>query len=52
MGQQHRVRVKRQRRAAYLERKKLAAKSAAPRRELAKPVKPKTKKQAGAATES
>jgi hypothetical protein len=49
MGQQHRVRVKRRRRAAYLERKKVAAKGAAPRRELPKTAKPKAKKQAAAA---
>jgi hypothetical protein len=52
MGQQHRVRVKRRRRAAYLERKKVAAKAAAPRRELPKPAKPKSKKQAAATAES
>ena len=34
MGQQHRVRTKRKRRLAYLERKKTAAR--APRRETAK----------------
>jgi len=45
MGQQHRVRVKRRRRSAYLDRKKAAAKAAAPaRREITKP-RPKTKKQ-------
>jgi len=49
MGQQHRVRVKRRRRAAYLERKKVATKTAAPRRELPKPTaKTKTKKPAAA----
>jgi hypothetical protein len=45
MGQQHRVRVKRRRRSAYLDRKKAAAKAAAPvRREPPKP-KAKPKKQ-------
>jgi hypothetical protein len=45
MGQQHRVRVKRRRRAAYLERKKTAAKAVTPRRELPKPTaKAKSKK--------
>src|SRR6266403_168830 len=44
MGQQHRVRAKRKRRRAYLERKKASLKSA--RRETSKP---KPKKQAAAA---
>jgi len=53
MGQQHRVRVKRRRRSAYLERKKVAAKTATPRRELPKPAaKAKSKKQAAPAAES
>jgi hypothetical protein len=42
MGQQHRVRVKRRRRSAYLDRKKAAAKAAPIRRELPKTkIKPK-----------
>jgi hypothetical protein len=45
MGQQHRVRTKRRRRAAYLDRKKAAAKAAPIRREVAKPAKAKPKKQ-------
>jgi hypothetical protein len=45
MGQQHRVRTKRRRRAAYLERKKAAAKAAPVRREVAKATKVKPKKQ-------
>jgi len=44
MGQQHRVRAKRRRRKAYLDRKKTAAKNAPVRREAAK-VKTKPKKQ-------
>jgi hydroxyacyl-ACP dehydratase HTD2-like protein with hotdog domain len=44
MGQQHRVRVKRRRRIAYLDRKKMAAKAAPVRREVAK-TKAKPKKQ-------
>jgi hypothetical protein len=44
MGQQHRVRVKRRRRAAYLDRKKAAAKAAPVRREAPK-TKAKPKKQ-------
>lgn len=52
MGQQHRVRVKRRRRVAYLERKKAAAKAAPVRREMPKAAKSKTKKQAPAAEES
>jgi hypothetical protein len=44
MGQQHRVRVKRRRRVAYLDRKKVAAKVAPVRREAAK-TKAKPKKQ-------
>jgi hypothetical protein len=51
MGQQHRVRVKRRRRAAYLERKKAAAKVAPARRETPKPAaKTKSKKQASDAS--
>jgi hypothetical protein len=51
MGQQHRVKVKRRRRAAYLDRKKAAAKVAPARRETPKPAaKTKAKKQATAAT--
>jgi hypothetical protein len=46
MGQQHRVRTKRRRRVAYLERKKAAAKVAPVRREVTKaPAKAKAKKQ-------
>jgi hypothetical protein len=45
MGQQHRVRVKRKRRSAYLDRKKVAAKAAPARREAPK-TKAKLKKQA------
>lgn len=42
MGQQHRVRVKRRRRVAYLDRKKAAVKTAPVRREAPKAkVKPK-----------
>jgi hypothetical protein len=52
MGQQHRVRVKRRRRAAYLERKKVAAKAAPVRREMPKAAKSKAKKPAPAAEES
>ena len=44
MGQQHRVRVKRRRRIAYLDRKKAAAKAVPVRREAPK-SKPKAKKQ-------
>jgi len=44
MGQQHRVRVKRRRRIAYLDRKKIAAKAAPVRREVPK-TKAKPKKQ-------
>jgi len=51
MGQQHRVRVKRRRRAAYLERKKTAAKAAPVRREVTKPAKAKSKKPATAAAD-
>jgi hypothetical protein len=51
MGQQHRVRVKRRRRAAYLERRKTAAKAAPVRRDAPKPTKAKPKKQIAAATE-
>jgi hypothetical protein len=52
MGQQHRVRVKRRRRAAYLERKKAAVKTAPVRREAPKAAKTKSKKQASAAAET
>jgi len=48
MGQQHRVRTKRRRRAAYLDRKKATAKAAPVRREVAKPTKARAKKQAAA----
>ncbi|HKP02079.1 MAG TPA: hypothetical protein VJU77_01845 [Chthoniobacterales bacterium] len=48
MGQQHRKRVKRRRRVAYLERKKAATKVAPVRREPAK-KKTKPKKQAAPA---
>jgi hypothetical protein len=51
MGQQHRVRAKRRRRAAYLERKKAAAKAAPARREMPKTPKAKPKKQAPAAAD-
>jgi hypothetical protein len=51
MGQQHRVRVKRKRRSAYLDRKKAAAKAAPVRREAPK-AKAKPKKQAAAAPET
>jgi hypothetical protein len=51
MGQQHRVRVKRKRRSAYLERKKAAAKAAPVRREAPK-TKAKPKKQAAPAAET
>jgi hypothetical protein len=47
MGQQHRVRVKRKRRLAYLERKKVSRRVA--RRETPKT---KTKKQAAAASQA
>jgi hypothetical protein len=50
MGQQHRVRVKRRRRSAYLDRKKVAAKAAPVRREAPK-VKAKPKKQVAPAAE-
>jgi hypothetical protein len=54
MGQQHRVRTKRKRRTAYLDRKKAAAaaKAAPARREPPKPAKTKAKKQPAAAAES
>ena len=47
MGQQHRVRTKRKRRTAYLDRKKATAAAKAPpvRRETPKPAKAKAKKQ-------
>ena len=51
MGQQHRVRVKRRRRVAYLDRKKAAAKAAPVRREPPK-TKAKPKKQAAPTPES
>lgn len=51
MGQQHRVRVKRRRRSAYLDRKKVAAKAAPIRREVPK-TKAKPKKQAAPAPEA
>jgi len=51
MGQQHRVRVKRKRRGAYLDRKKAAAKAAPVRREPPK-AKAKTKKQAAPPAET
>jgi hypothetical protein len=51
MGQQHRVRVKRRRRSAYLDRKKAAAKAVPARREPPK-AKTRPKKQAATATES
>jgi hypothetical protein len=51
MGQQHRVRVKRRRRVAYLDRKKAAAQVAPVRREAPKP-KAKPKKQVVPAAES
>ena len=52
MGQQHRVRTKRKRRTAYLDRKKAAVAAKAPpvRRETPKPAKAKAKKQAAAET--
>ena len=49
MGQQHRVRVKRRRRSAYLDRKKAAAKAAAPVRRETPKSKAKPKKQPAAA---
>jgi hypothetical protein len=51
MGQQHRVRVKRRRRAAYLDRKKVAAKVAPVRREAPK-TKTKPKKQVASTPET
>jgi hypothetical protein len=51
MGQQHRVRVKRRRRIAYLDRKKVAAKAAPVRREAPK-VKAKPKKPVASAPET
>jgi hypothetical protein len=45
MGQQHRVRVKRRRRSAYLDRKKAAAKAATPVRRETPKAKAKPKKQ-------
>ena len=54
MGQQYRVRTKRKRRTAYLDRKKAAAAAKAPpvRREPPKPTKAKPKKQAAAPAET
>ena len=51
MGQQHRVRVKRRRRSAYLDRKKAAAKAAAPVRRETPKAKAKPKKQPPAPAE-
>jgi hypothetical protein len=51
MGQQHRVRVKRRRRLAYLDRKKVTAKAAPVRREAPK-TKAKPKKQAAPSPET
>ena len=51
MGQQHRVRVKRRRRIAYLDRKKMVAKAAPVRREVVK-TKAKPKKQVAATPET
>jgi hypothetical protein len=51
MGQQHRVRVKRRRRIAYLDRKKVAAKAAPVRREAPK-IKAKPKKQVASTPET
>lgn len=51
MGQQHRVKVKRRRRAAYLDRKKAAAKVAPVRLEAPK-KKAKAKKQPAAPAEA
>jgi hypothetical protein len=51
MGQQHRVRVKRRRRLAYLDRKKAAAKAAPVRREAPK-TKAKPKKQVASTPET
>jgi hypothetical protein len=51
MGQQHRVRVKRRRRLAYLDRKKVTAKAAPIRREAPK-TKAKPKKQAASSPET
>ncbi len=52
MGQQHRVRVKRRRRSAYLDRKKVAAKAAPVRREAPKTKAKQPKKQAAPAPET
>jgi hypothetical protein len=53
MGQQHRVKTKRRRRVAYLDRKKAAAKAAPARREPPKTTtKAKPKKQAAALAET
>ena len=52
MGQQHRVRVKRRRRSAYLDRKKAAAKAVPARREAPAKTKAKPKKQAPPAAET
>lgn len=52
MGQQHRVRVKRRRRSAYLDRKKVAAKAAPVRKEPPKTKAKQPKKQATPAPET
>jgi len=50
MGQQHRVRVKRRRRSAYFDRKKVAAKVAPVRKEVPKTKARQPKKQVAPAT--
>lgn len=52
MGQQHRVKVKRRRRSAYLDRKKVAAKSTPVRKEAPKTKAKSSKKQAAPAPET
>jgi hypothetical protein len=52
MGQQHRVRVKRRRRSAYLDRKKVAAKAAPVRKEAPKTKAKTPKKQVAPAPET
>jgi hypothetical protein len=52
MGQQHRVKVKRRRRSAYLDRKKVAAKAAPVRKEAPKTKAKQPKKQVAAAPET
>lgn len=52
MGQQHRVRVKRRRRSAYLDRKKVAAKAAPVRKEAPKTKAKTPKKQVALAPET